>query len=36
MLKTKEEGPKVLSGGLCLRDSEAEQSALQFWHITHS
>ena len=27
---------KVLSGGFCLRDSEAEQRALPFLHIYYS
>ena len=37
MLKTKEEGKsKILSGGFCLRDSEAEQRVLRLLHSNSS
>ena len=36
-LRRKEKGKsKVLFGGFCVRDSEAEQRALQFLHICYS
>ena len=31
--RKKKDKSKVLSGGFCLRDSEAEQRALQLLHI---
>ena len=36
LLLNKKGKSKVLSGGFCLRDSEAEQKALQFLHIQRS
>ena len=37
MFKTKGNGKcKALSPGFCLRDSEADQRALQFLHICYS